>query len=173
MLNSGSSKLDEILAAGRSDTKYFGLGYTEKSIGGKTVFLNGNTSNVKNDEDLKASVATPARTPTVITSGRVGVATPGRTTTASPGKKKENRWIPICHYYNKRGHIKPQCYKYFAYLRRENQERYTPHRPVKRKFVKKFKSKFYIARTPMKVVKEIVIKDKTFRRKQVADMHGE
>ena len=99
-MNSASSKLDEILDTRRSDKKYFGLGYTGKSTGGKTAFIKGNTSDVKNDEDLKASVATPARTPTVITSGRVGVPTSGRTTTASPGRKKEKRWIPMCHYCN-------------------------------------------------------------------------
>ena len=102
MLNSGSSKLDEILTVGRSDKTHFGLGYTGKSTDGTTVFVKGSTSDVKNDEDLKASVVTPARIPAVITSVRVGVATPGRISTASPGKKKEKRWIPICHYCNRR-----------------------------------------------------------------------
>ena len=31
MLNSGSSKLDEILNAGRADKTHVGLGYTKKS----------------------------------------------------------------------------------------------------------------------------------------------
>ena len=82
MLSSGSSKLDEILAARRSDKEYFGLGYTVKSNGNTTVFVKGSTSDVKNDEDLKASIVTPIRTPAVISSGIVGVAIPGRTTTA-------------------------------------------------------------------------------------------
>ena len=103
MPNSGSSKLDEILAAGRSDKEHFGLGYIGKSTGGTTVFFKRRTSDVKNDEDLNASVVTPARAPAVITS------------TASLGKKKENRWIPICHYCNR-----PWCYQCFADLRREN-----------------------------------------------------
>ena len=102
MLNSSSSKLDDILTVGRSDKEHFGLGYSGKSTDGTTVFVKGSTSDVKNDEDLKASVVTPARTPAVITSGRVGVATPSRTTTASPWKKKEKRWIPTCHYCNRK-----------------------------------------------------------------------
>ena len=131
MLNSSSSKLDEISSAGRIDEEHFGLGYTGKSTGGTTVFVKGSTSEVKNDEVPKASVVTLARTPAVIISRRVGVATSSITTIASPGKKKEKRWIPICHYYNIRRHIRPRGYQYFADLRRENQERFPPHRLVK------------------------------------------
>ena len=39
--------------------------------------------------------------------------------------------------------------------------------------MKKSESKCHIARTSMKVVEEINIKDKIFRGKQVADIHGE
>ena len=39
--------------------------------------------------------------------------------------------------------------------------------------MKKFESNCHIARTPMKVVKEINIKEKIFRKKHVADMQGE
>ena len=102
MLNSDSSKLDKILATGRSDKNYFGHGYTVKSIGCKVIFVKESTFDVKNYEDLKASVATPAKTPAVITSNRVGVAIPGTKSTTSPGRKKEKRWIPICHYCNRR-----------------------------------------------------------------------
>ena len=102
ILNYGSSKLDEILAAGRSDKEHFGLGYIGKSTGGTIIFVKRRTFDVKNDENLNASVVTPARTPAVITSGRMGVVAPGRTSTASPRRKKEKRWIPICYYCNKR-----------------------------------------------------------------------
>ena len=91
MLNSDSSKLDEILTVERTDKTHFGLGYTGKSTDSTTVFVKKSTSDIKNDQDLNTSVVTPARTPAVITCGRVGVATPGRTTTASPWKKKEKR----------------------------------------------------------------------------------
>ena len=80
MLNSDSSKLDEILTVERTDKTHFGLGYTGKSTYGTTVFVKGSTSDIKNDQDLNTSVVTPARTPAVITCGRVGVKTPGRTT---------------------------------------------------------------------------------------------
>ena len=73
----------------RSDKEHFGLGYIGKSTGGTTVFVKGSTSDVKNDEDLKANVVTPSRTPGVITSGRVGVGRPDRTTTTSPGRRKK------------------------------------------------------------------------------------
>ena len=161
------------MTAGRTDKTHFGLSYTGKSTDDTTVFVKGSTSDIKNDQDLNTSVVTPARTPAVITSRRVGVAIPGRTTTASPWKKKEKRWIPICHYCNRKGHIRPRCYQYFADLRRENQERFPPRRPVKQEWVKKSESKCHIARTPMKAVKEINIKQKIFHEKHVADLQGE
>ena len=111
---------------------------------------------------MNASVVTPARTPTVITSGRVGVVTPGRTTTPPHGRKREKRWILTCHYYNRRGHIRPRCCQYFVDLRRENQERFPPPRLVKQEWVKRSKSKCHIARTPMEAVKENNIKEKIF-----------
>ena len=122
---------------------------------------------------MNASVVTPARTPTVITSGRVGVVTPGRTTTPPHGRKREKRWILTCHYCNRRGHIRPRCCQYFVDLRRENQERFPPRRLVKQEWVKRSKSKCHIARTPMKAVKENNNKEKNFREKHVVNMQGE
>ena len=177
MLNSNSSKLDEILNTGRTDKTHVGLGYTgsEKIGSTQTVFVKASPSGVKIHDDLKqkASVATPAKTPAVITCARVGVTTTGRTTTASPWKKNEKRWIPTCHYCNRKGHIRPRCYQYFADLRRENQERFPPRRPVKQEWVKKSESRCHIARTPIKAMKEINVKEKIFCEKQVADMQGE
>ena len=114
---------------------------------------------------MKAGVATLAKTPIVITFRRVGVETPGKITTALPRRKREKRLILTCHYCNKRGHVRPRCYQYFADLRRENQERFPPRRLVKQEWVKKYESKCYVARTPMKVVEEINIKKKIFRGK--------
>ena len=63
MLNSGLSKLDETLAAGRPDKEHFGFGYTSsgKSDAAQTMFVKASTSGVKKDEDLKLNA--PAVTP--------------------------------------------------------------------------------------------------------------
>ena len=102
MINSGSSKLDEVLAVERLDKEHFELGYTSlgKAIASQTVFVKESTSGVKKDEDLilKAPIVTPTR--------RL-VATPGIAPSMTQGKIIENIWVPICHYYNKRGHIRP------------------------------------------------------------------
>ena len=117
MLNSGSSKLDEILAAGRTEKEHFGLGYTGQTESVKTVFVKGTSSGVNVEEDVKgkrpavtpvrtpavmklgkARVTTPARTPAVV----ISVATLGRKTTASLGRVREKQCIPICHYCNRR-----------------------------------------------------------------------
>ena len=45
--------------------------------------------------------------------------------------------------------------------------------PVKQEWVKRSKSKCHIARTPMKVVEEINIKEKIFCEKEVANMQRE
>lgn len=55
ILNSGSSKLDEIMTTERMDKEHFGLGYTGsgKSMAAQTVFVKATTSGVKKDEDTK------------------------------------------------------------------------------------------------------------------------
>ena len=169
-MNSASSKLDEISSAGRIDEEHFGLGYTGKSTGGTIVFVKGSTSEVKNDEVPKASVVTLARTPAVIISRRVGVATSSITTIASPGKKKEKRWIPICHYCNRRGHIRPQCYQYLADLRRVGKKMPHSRRSTKQVWMEKSNLRCNMACTSLKAMEEINVKEKI---KQVADMQGE
>ena len=70
MLNSGSSKLDEILAAGRTEKEHFGLGYTGQTGSSQTVFVKGSASGVNKEEVVngKRPVETPVRTPTVMKS---------------------------------------------------------------------------------------------------------
>ena len=65
MLNSGSSKLDEILAVGRSNKEHLGLRYIGfgKTSSAQAVFVKASTSCVKKIEDikLKATLATLVR----------------------------------------------------------------------------------------------------------------
>ena len=121
MLNSGSSKLDEILNAGRADKTHVGLGYTGNSRGSQTTFVKASISGVKILDDLKqkASVGTPVRIPGVT---QPGVSQARRPPTDS-NQMRSRRRIPICHYCNKIGHIRPRCYQYFTYLRRADKER--------------------------------------------------
>ena len=97
ILNSGSSKLDEILSAGRTEKDHFGLGYTGQTRSGQTVFVKGSPSRVNEEGVVKGKrpAVTPVRTPAVMTSGKASVAThvvtPSRTTTASPGRMIERR----------------------------------------------------------------------------------
>ena len=112
-----------------------------------------------------------------MTSGKASVAipvvTPGRTTTVSSGRMRKKRWIPTRHYCNRRGHIRPRCFQYFADLRRANQERFQPRKLMKQEWMKKYESKCNVTRTSLKAVEEINIKEKNFCGKYVADMRGE
>ena len=81
MLNSGSSKLDEILAAGRSDKDRFGLGYTRQTGSGQAIFVKATSSEVSKEDIVKGNrpIETPVRTPTVMKSEKASVTTPIRT----------------------------------------------------------------------------------------------
>ena len=129
MLNSGSSKLDEILSTGKIEKEHFGLGYSGHTGNGQMVFVKGSSSGINEGRDVKGKrvVETPIRTSTVVNSGRTSVATLART----PGKTRRRKWTLICHYYNKRGHIRPHCFQFFANLRREHQERSQPRSSTK------------------------------------------
>ena len=103
ILNFGSSKYDEILNAGRTDKIHVGLGYTREPRSSQTVFVKASTSEVKIHDDLKhkASVSTPAKTLAV---------TQARRHPEDLNQIRNRRKIPISHYCNKRGHIRPRCY---------------------------------------------------------------
>ena len=88
----------------------------------------------------------PLATPAVMTPRSAIVAT----LVATPGRTRRRRWIPIFHYYIKRGHIKPQSFQFFAYLRRAIQERMSPRKLVKQERVKKSESKCNVAFTTLK-----------------------
>ena len=51
----------------------------------------------------------------------------------------------ICHYCNKRGHIRPRCFQFFIDLRRANQQRFPPRRPERQEWVKKSENKCNVA----------------------------
>ena len=87
----GSSKLDEILNAGRTDKTHFGLRYSGKLGSSQTVFVKASASGVKIDDDLKqnASVGTPVRTP---------VITQAKRPRADLNEMRNIRRIMICLY---------------------------------------------------------------------------
>ena len=82
MLNSGSSKLDQILALMKATGDHMGLGYKEEASSSKTVFVP--AVKLKKPEVIQKK--TEAR------SGRRS-----RTT--------DRRWVPVCHYCERVGHI--------------------------------------------------------------------
>ena len=130
MLNSGSSKLDEILNAGRTDKIHVGVGYTGSGkIGStQTVFVKASSSGVKIHVDLKqkASGGTPAVTPT-------------RRSPANLNRMRNRSWIPTCHYFNRKEHIRPRCFQYFADLGIANEEKLSAQRHVDKKWERKLK----------------------------------
>ena len=176
MLNYGSSKMDEILSARRIEKYHFGLGYPGQTGIDQTVFVKGSSSGVNVEEDVKGKrpAVTPVRTPAVMKFGKARVTTPARTpavvtATTSSERVREKRWIPICHYCNRRGHIRPQCYQYLADLRRVGKKMPHSRRSTKQVWVKKSNLRCNMVCT----VEDMNVKEKVFHGKQVADMQGE
>ena len=108
MLNSGSSKLDEILSAGTIEKEHFGLGYTGQAGNGQTAFVKGTScgSYEENNVRGKRAATTPIRNLTIMAPRRISGVPPGGT----PGKRRN--WVPIYHYCNKRCHIRPRCFRF-------------------------------------------------------------
>ena len=108
ILNSGYSKLDEILSAGRTEKEHFRFGYTGETESGQTVFVKGTSSGTNKEKDLtgKRLVATPIRTPVIMAPRRTSGVPPGGTL----GRTRRRNWVPTCHYCNKRGHIRPRYF---------------------------------------------------------------
>ena len=86
MLNSGTSNLEQILNMGQSVCNRNGLGYTgvtnDVATTSKIVFV-------------KAAVTSQNH----FSSGKI----------IKPALPKVKRFVPICHYCNKSGHIRPKC----------------------------------------------------------------
>ena len=95
MLNSGSTNLDQILTTGKTAGNHMGLGYIGESSNSKTVFVP--AAKVEKIE---------------VNQRKTGTQTGARAVT--PGKK----WIPVCHYCERSGHIRPRCFQYLADLRK-------------------------------------------------------
>ncbi|CAM8917541.1 unnamed protein product [Rhodiola kirilowii] len=105
MLNSGTKDLDSILGAQRTSGGYKGLGFTGASSSGKTTFVKAKPrSHVVPAEHLPRRKATWY---------------PSRKQKQNDVRRRDGR---ICYYCNKRGHIKPRCYEFLAYLRKLKQK---------------------------------------------------
>ena len=105
MLNSDTTKLDQILTMGQSSKTRLGyIGITNnEATTPKTVFVKvGVRSDVATSSKI---VSTKAIVKIVNTLGSGKNSTPS----LSEGKK---RFIPICHYCNRSGHIQPKCFEY-------------------------------------------------------------
>ncbi|CAM8966753.1 unnamed protein product [Rhodiola kirilowii] len=105
MLNSGTKNLDNILGAQRTSSSYKGLGFTGASSSGKTTFVK-----AKPQSHVVPAEHLPRRKATWYLS---------RKQKQNDVQRRDGR---ICYYCNKRGHIKPRCYEFLAYLRKLKQK---------------------------------------------------
>ena len=105
MLNSGSTKLDHILSMGQTNKQ--GLRFTETTntvaTRPKTMFLKASVASDVATTSQTVSVTTAAKTVNTHFSGK------NSTTSLFNGKK---RFVPICHFYNRPGHIQSKCFEY-------------------------------------------------------------
>ena len=105
MLNSGTTKLDQILIMGQSNKH--GLGYTGTTnivaITPKTVFVKA---------DVTSDVVTTSKTVSVIATAKiVNTLSSDKNFTPSLSRGKR-RFVPICHFCNRPSHIHPKCFEY-------------------------------------------------------------
>ena len=142
MLNSGTSSLKQILNMGQSVCNRNGLGYI------------GVTNDVATTSKIVFVKAT-ATTQNHFGSGKI----------IKPALPMVKRFVPICHYCKKPGHIRPKCFKYKNTFRMNSVEqpyyksRTAPKHKIdlKNKFVKKIWVKksylnCYVASTSLKTV---------------------
>ncbi|GAA0157377.1 hypothetical protein LIER_14656 [Lithospermum erythrorhizon] len=109
MLNSGTSKLDEILSLGQSPNDHTGVGYVAGECSKESKFIP--AAKVKESQLLYQLLPTAG-----LTTGRPHVE-------ALPKNKRKKKWI--CHHCGKKGHIRPYCYK--LYGRNIHQHGQIPH----------------------------------------------
>ena len=114
MLNSGSSKLDQILTVGKVAGDHMGLGYKGESSSTKTIFV------------PAAKVEKPEM-------NQKKTRTQSGTRSSAPGKK----WVPVCHYCERVGHIRPRCFQYLANLRKTDKNKPQRQSLTKQVWVKK------------------------------------
>ena len=95
MLNSGTTKLDQILNIGQSTKIWIGLGYrtvtNSVATEHKTVFVKATSTTVVQPVSGKKMISTVA-------------------------ESKVNLFVPICYFCNFPGHIRTKCYKYKFFL---------------------------------------------------------
>ena len=87
MLNSTSSKCDQILTVGKAVRDRVGLGYTSASSRLKTMFVQ--ASRAEKPEVVRKNAGSYSET-------RIGTPT--------------RKWISTCHYCERIGYIQPRCY---------------------------------------------------------------
>ena len=114
MLNSGSSKLDQILTVGKVAGDHMGLGYKGESSSTKTIFV------------PAAKVEKPEM-------NQKKTRTQSGTRSSAPVKK----WVPVCHYCERVGHIRPRCFQYLANLRKTDKNKPQRQSLTKQVWVKK------------------------------------
>ena len=109
---SASSKLDHMLSVQKSPSDKTGLGFVESinvSTPNSTIFVPSSSS-----EPLVSEVVSEAVKPLEVTSPRkirvdLNESKPKKSTLSKDKSHNKPAWV--CHFYEKSGHIRPNCYK--------------------------------------------------------------
>ena len=91
------------------------------------------------------------------------------TRSSAPGKK----WVPVFHYCEHVGHIRPQCFQYLADLRKTDKNKPQRQSLTKQVWVKKSDLQCNMARTSSKATGKIIVEKNIFRGKREAGVEGE
>ena len=150
MLNSGSSKLDQILTVGKVAGDHMGLGYKGESSSTKTIFV------------PAAKVEKPEM-------NQKKTRTQSGTRSSAPGKK----WVPVCHYCERVGHIRPRCFQYLADLRKIDKKKPQRQSLTKQVWMKKSDLQCNMASTSSKATGKIIVENNIFRGKHEVGVQGE
>ena len=126
ILNSSSSKLDEILSVRRTEKKHFGLGYTGQLRSGQTIFVKETSFGTNEEKDVKQKrpAATPIITPAVMVRGQVAYHMEEH-----QEEQEEGIGFQSVIIVTKRSYQAAIFLIFFADLRRANQQRFPPRRP--------------------------------------------
>ena len=92
-----------------------------------------------------------------------------RTQSGATGKK----WVPVCNYCERVGHIRPRCFQYLADLRKTDKNKPQRQSLTKQVWVKKSDLQCNMALTSSKATGKIIVEKNIFRGKHEAGVQGE
>ena len=149
MLNSGSSKLYQILAVRKVAGDHMDLDYKGKSSSTKTAFAP--APNVEKPEVIQKKTGIHSR----IHSGAY--------------TRKE---VPVCYYRKRVAHIRPRYFQYLADLRKIDKKKLHRQSLTKQVWVKKTDLQCNMAHTSSKATGKIIINKNIFCEKHEASVQG-